>query len=372
MDHFLLCHKALVEEGTQQDRRLLPPLPFQLPGTASSSPQAGQPATHHLHVSPAAEASGASAGSFPTCRNSSQHQQQQPSEAAQASVPDTDSAEASRPQALHAISASASALPAELDTAMDIEPAAELAQSLHTSACPPKAPMDIQDQASRSSSVNLGTLAKASADHSQAVKSLETVHMAGISQLQHAAGAIQRPSSADIGSELARPSGQSCSTSLHQQASTPALNSSLSGNAAAEDMDVDTVSLAGGAGPSSQAGGRSDATATAARHPDGGRLADDAQAVPGPGPASQQSSQFGDDDVAAGMVPALQQSGKAGDEMQEAAASRPYTQQSSPVGSNVLEEGTEQEEVSLVIDARTTGALMPPVWRNARLVTRLF
>ena len=171
MDHFLLCHKALVDEGTQQDRQLLPPLPFQLPGTPSSSPTAGQPATHHQHTSQAAEACGASAGSAPTSRNSSQHQQQQPSRAAQASVPHNDSAQASQPQALHAIGASASALPAELDTAMNMEPAAELAQSLQTSACPPEAPTAIQAQASRSSSVNLGTLAEASADHhSRAVR----------------------------------------------------------------------------------------------------------------------------------------------------------------------------------------------------------
>ena len=137
-------------------------------------------------------------------------------------------------------------------------------------------------------------------------------------------------------------------------------------------MDIDAASLAGGAGPSSQAEDGSDATATEARHPEGGRPADHAQAVPGPDPDSQQSSQSGADDAAAGMVPALRQSGTAGDEMQDAAASGPDTQQSSPVGSNVLEEGTEQEEVSLVIDARTTGALMPPVSRDDRLVAMSF
>ena len=52
----------------------------------------------------------------------------------------------------------------------------------------------------------------------------------------------------------------------------------------------------------------------------------------------------------------LQQSSKAvHDELIVAPASEPGTRQSSPGGSIVLEEGAHQEEVSLVIDARTTG-----------------
>ena len=37
MDHFLLCHKALIEEEAQQDRSLLPPLPYHLPAASSGS-----------------------------------------------------------------------------------------------------------------------------------------------------------------------------------------------------------------------------------------------------------------------------------------------------------------------------------------------
>ncbi len=399
-----------MSEGKPEDRRMLPPLPFQLSETSSSSPCADQQSAQQIPAAPVPEAAADPTG-FTDLKVSTQAGRKASKQKPATRKRSGQASQRASKRKSQTLEAPDGPSPMDVCTSAEVPSSEPTGQSAAFKSCTANnvapasgiagnadlgssAAKQVEGQASRPSSagpcaehlsyINPAAPAiEGQASHPSSAGTVTATAGLEISAANLLEGKASRPSSAaaSIGDQLSRaasadlsgpadiPPVQLCKAAL--QPCSPAgdsptlqLDSQQSSHVAEDDLTAGTaIGL-------QQDGRMMDQDADVppckpeTQRTSPGKDQDMDHPASKPGPCQSSPGKDQDVDLPASQ-PSTRQMRPGKDQDVDIPASEPGTRQSSPVGSNVPEEIVDQEESCLVVDARTSGELLLCIWQEA-------